>query len=92
MRYVSTRGFKYASLEDVILNGFAPDGGLYVPERILVVEPDTLRSWSGLTFPQLAFEVLSLFIEPSDVEGTKSTLEGLENHMREALRRYPRVS
>ena len=68
MRYVSTRGFKYASLEDVILNGFAPDGGLYVPERIPVVEPDTLRSWSGLTFPQLAFEVLSLFIEPSDVD------------------------
>ena len=62
MRYVSTRGFKYASLEDVILNGFAPDGGLYVPERIPIVEPDTLRSWSGLTFPQLAFEVLSLFI------------------------------
>ena len=68
MRYVSTRGYKYASLEDVILNGFAPDGGLYVPERIPVVEPDTLRSWSGLTFPQLAFEVLSLFIEPSDVD------------------------
>ena len=68
MRYVSTRGFKYASLEDVILNGFAPDGGLYVPERIPVVEPDTLKSWSGLTFPELAFEVLSLFIEPSDVD------------------------
>ena len=67
MRYVSTRGFKYASLEDVILNGFAPDGGLYVPERIPVVAPDTLISWSGLTFPRLAFEVLSLFIEPSDV-------------------------
>jgi threonine synthase len=63
MKYVSTRGgAPPTALDDVILNGFAPDGGLYVPESIPKVDLQRLASWRGLHFVDLAFEILSLFI------------------------------
>jgi threonine synthase len=58
MRYVSTRGgAPPTALDDVVLNGFAPDGGLYVPETIPTVDPRVLASWRGLHFVDLAAEV-----------------------------------
>ena len=58
MRYVSTRGgAPPTALDDVVLNGFAPDGGLYVPEIIPTVDPRVLASWRGLHFVDLAAEV-----------------------------------
>ena len=34
MKYRSTRGGDAVSLDDALLNGIAPDGGLYLPDRI----------------------------------------------------------
>ena len=39
MRYLSTRGGPLVGLEDAIMGGTAPDGGLYVPETLPVFEP-----------------------------------------------------
>ncbi|MCJ8271592.1 MAG: paraquat-inducible protein A, partial [Psychrosphaera sp.] len=41
------------------LNGFAEDGGLYVPEELPQVPLDTLKQWSKLSYTELAFEFLS---------------------------------
>ena len=62
MKYISTRG-GMAALEfsDILLEGLAPDGGLAVPEQLPQVSAQTLESWRGLSYADLAFEVLSLF-------------------------------
>ncbi|MCO5321848.1 MAG: threonine synthase [Microthrixaceae bacterium] len=69
MRYVSTRG-EAASLgfADVLLTGLAPDGGLFVPETWPELAPlDELR---GLSYPELAVEVMWPFVEAPDVGST----------------------
>ncbi len=68
IQYVSTLGGGApVDFEAAILEGYAPDGGLYVPERLPSVSPETLRSWSQLSYPDLAFEVISLFVDQSSV-------------------------
>lgn len=62
MQYVSTRGgMAPASFSDILLEGLAPDGGLVVPREVPHVDPDALASWRGLSYPQLAAEVISRF-------------------------------
>lgn len=53
---------------DILLEGLAPDGGLAIPETLPQVDAATLQAWRGLSYPDLAFEVLSLFISdiPAD--------------------------
>lgn len=63
MKYTSTRNRGLSvTFEEAICSGYAPDGGLFVPETIPQVTSDALKQWSGLTYPQLAFEVLRLFV------------------------------
>ncbi|MDQ0070972.1 threonine synthase [Variovorax boronicumulans] len=69
MLYLSTRG--HADRKhfcEILLEGLAPDGGLYLPERYPQVTPEQLSSWRGLPYAELAFEVLSLYIDdiPAD--------------------------
>ncbi|OZI76155.1 MULTISPECIES: threonine synthase [Bordetella] len=62
MKYVSTRGgMAPQAFSDILLEGLAPDGGLAVPEALPQVSADTLESWRGLSYADLAFEVLSRF-------------------------------
>ena len=63
MRYLSTRGESATrGFSDILLEGLAPDGGLYLPEHYPQVGAERLARWRGLSYPDLAFEVLSLFI------------------------------
>ena len=65
MRFVSTRdpGPVPAShsFEDVLLAGLAPDGGLYVPERLPLLDEATLRALAGLPYADLAARIMALF-------------------------------
>src|SRR5690606_24842248 len=62
MKYVSTRGgMAPQAFSDILLEGLAPDGGLAVPETLPQISADTLESWRGLSYADLAFEVLSTF-------------------------------
>ena len=64
MNYLSTRGDKTPrKFCDILLEGLAPDGGLYLPEHYPQVTPDMLNAWRGLPYADLAFEVLSLYID-----------------------------
>ncbi len=61
MRYVSTRGGGAPQrFCDILLEGLAPDGGLYVPEAYPKAE---LEAWRGLDYADLAFEVLRRFAD-----------------------------
>jgi threonine synthase len=69
MLYVSTRG--HADRKhfcEILLEGLAPDGGLYLPERYPQVDAGTLEQWRKLSYADLAFEILSLYIDdiPAD--------------------------
>jgi len=64
MRYVSTRGdATQRAFCDILLEGLAPDGGLYMPASYPQVDAATLARWRGLPYADLAFEILSLFID-----------------------------
>lgn len=79
MRYVSTRGAAAPRrFTEILLEGLAPDGGLYVPEVFPRMELSSLRK---LPYPDLATRILSSYMD--DVPG----LEGIvrRTYTREAF-------
>jgi threonine synthase len=71
MKYISTRGDRTErAFSEILLEGLAPDGGLYLPVRYPRVDAATLERWRGLSYAGLAFEILSLYIDdipPADL-------------------------
>lgn len=64
MKYLSTRGDPARrGFSEILLEGLAPDGGLYLPEAYPKVESSTLAKWRGLSYHELAAEILSLYID-----------------------------
>ncbi len=64
MQYLSTRGHPDRKLFcEILLEGLAPDGGLYLPEQYPQVDAATLEKWRALPYADLAFEILSLYID-----------------------------
>ena len=64
MKYISTRGDKTErGFSDILLEGLAPDGGLYLPTHYPKIDESTLSRWRGLGYAELAFEVLNLYID-----------------------------
>ncbi|WP_245465078.1 MULTISPECIES: threonine synthase [unclassified Mesorhizobium] len=72
MHYISTRGHpQRRKFCEILLEGLAPDGGLYVPETYPLVDDAMLDRWRRLSYPDLAFEILSLYIDdipPADLK------------------------
>ena len=69
MRYLSTRGDSTPrAFCDILLEGLAPDGGLYLPATYPQIDSATLANWRALPYADLAFEILSLYIDdiPAD--------------------------
>ena len=72
MLYLSTRG--HADRKrfcEILLEGLAPDGGLYLPEQYPQLDAAALtrlrQVWSSQGYAALAFEILSLYID--DIPG-----------------------
>jgi len=72
MRYISTRAAQAPAAEgrrfcEILLEGLAPDGGLYLPAFYPQVNDSMLDAWRGVYHAQgyaaLAYEVLSLYID-----------------------------
>ena len=64
MNYISTRGKTAPKpFSEVLLMGLAPDGGLMLPESYPQISRETLDEWRNLSYPELAFEIMSLFID-----------------------------
>ena len=72
MNYLSTRGHPDRKrFCEILLEGLAPDGGLYLPEQYPQVDTATLAKWRALPYAELAFEILSLYIDdipPADLK------------------------
>ena len=73
MKYLSTRGDDTPrSFSAILLEGLAPDGGLYLPEHYPRVDDATLARWRGLSYAELATEILALYIDDIPVADLKA--------------------
>ena len=64
MNYLSTRGHPDRKrFCEILLEGLAPDGGLYLPDEYPQIDTATLAKWRNLPYAELAFEILSLYID-----------------------------
>ena len=76
MRFISTKGSAPSvDFETAILDGYAPDGGLYVPTEIPKITREQLIKWKDLDYVSLAFEIVSLFIDVSII--SEDDLKGI---------------
>jgi len=75
VKYLSTRGdARRRGFAEILLEGLAPDGGLYVPEVYPQVDAATLAHWRTLSYQELAFAVMSLFIDDIDAADLKALI------------------
>ena len=77
MNYISTRGDQSPKrFCDILLEGLAPDGGLYLPDRYPHVDSATLTRWRAVYheqgYAELAYEILSLYIDDIPAEDLKA--------------------
>ena len=73
MKYLSTRGApERKRFCEILLEGLAPDGGLYLPESYPQVDDATLTKWRGLSYADLAFEILALYIDDIPAEDLRA--------------------
>jgi threonine synthase len=63
LRYVSTRGEAApASFNDVLIEGLARDGGLFVPERWPAFSPAEIAAFRGVPYAEVAYRVIAPFV------------------------------
>lgn len=61
MKFISTRGqCEPVGFNTAVAQGLAPDGGLYLPEKLPDISP-LLGRWSEMAYADIAYEFLSLF-------------------------------
>ncbi len=73
MKYISTRNKENKkSFTEVLLEGLAEDGGLFVPEYFPQVDMKTLGKWRKLSYADLAYEIRSLYIDDLPKKDLKS--------------------
>ena len=76
MKYISTRGgMAPQSFSQILLGGLAPDGGLAIPERIPAANAAELKYWRGLNYRDLAFEVISKFVDDIPASNLKALID-----------------
>ena len=67
MQYISTRAAQGQAAPkrfcEILLEGLAPDGGLYLPSHYPQVGSSELTRWRSLPYADLAFEILSLYVD-----------------------------
>ncbi len=75
MRYISTRGgINSIPFKDAVMMGLASDGGLLLPQSYPVITREQLESWRKLKYPELAFEVISRFVDDIPADDLKNLI------------------
>ena len=77
MRYQSTRGADAEHPKafcDILLEGLAPDGGLYLPTSYPMLEDALLARLRGLSYAELAYEIIRLYVDDIPVADLKKII------------------
>ncbi|MCK5738418.1 threonine synthase, partial [bacterium] len=65
IRYYSTNlQTEPVSLQEAVLSGLAPDGGLYLPEQIPPLPTEFFTKLPGLTFPEISLAIARHLLLP----------------------------
>lgn len=72
--YSTNKKSPIVGLKEALLNGLAPDGGLYMPTEIPKLSDDFLQHAQNLSFPEIAFEVGKNFFTPEVPENIWETI------------------
>ena len=76
MQYISTRGgIEPIPFTEAVMMGLATDGGLLLPRAIPRIGASTYEEWQNLSYPELAFEVMSRFIDDIPEAELRSIIE-----------------
>jgi threonine synthase len=76
VKYLSTRGDNTPrAFCEILLEGLAPDGGLYLPQHYPRVDAATLARWRGLGYAELAEQVLALYIDDIPAADLRAMLQ-----------------
>ena len=76
MRYISTRGgIQPIAFKDAVMMGLASDGGLLLPQSYPAVTGKELDAWRALSYPELAFEVISRFVDDIPASDLRTLVE-----------------
>ncbi|WP_298958773.1 threonine synthase [uncultured Roseibium sp.] len=89
MKYTSTRGeAPVLEFSDVLLQGLARDGGLYLPETWPQFDAETIASFAGKPYEDVAFQVMQPFV------GNDIPNDDLKSMIKEAYEgfRHPAVT
>ena len=73
--YKSTRSGRTATASEAILKGLSEDGSLFVPERIPALDR-TPRELGQMSYAEVAYEVMKLFLADFTEEELKSCIAG----------------
>ncbi len=66
IKYISTRGnSKKLEFKDVIFEGLASDGGLYIPETWPCIDEKKLSNFKNLSYQDIAYEVIKPYLDDS---------------------------
>jgi threonine synthase len=72
MSYQSTRGSnRGTTFSNTLMAGLADDGGLMMPASYPQIDGATLTAWRSLSYADLAFEVISRFVDDIDANDLK---------------------
>jgi len=60
--YSTNRKAQPVNFEQALLKGIAPDGGLFMPERIPFLSSDDLQKHRTLSYPEIAFDICRRYL------------------------------
>ncbi|MAR78504.1 MAG: threonine synthase [Gammaproteobacteria bacterium] len=64
--YVSTRGSSdKLNFRDVVFEGLATDGGLYIPDKWPKLDIHKIDSFSSMSYQEIAYEIIKLYVDDS---------------------------
>ncbi|XP_038963240.1 threonine synthase-like 2 isoform X2 [Rattus norvegicus] len=87
MWYTSTRGMApRVNFEGALFSGYAPDGGLYMPEELPRLDKETLRHWSTLSYRSLVKELCALFVGLELIPRHDLNVEGNSDELDEPIK------
>ncbi|XP_061180477.1 threonine synthase-like 2 [Saccostrea echinata] len=68
MKYKSTRGdVTNRTFEEALYTGYAEDGGILLPETIPKIDVKVLKSWTNLSYVQLAKKIIPLYVSEDEI-------------------------
>lgn len=72
--YSTNHQTEKVSFRHALLKGLAPDGGLYMPDRIPLLTPSEINDFARKPYHEIAFEVISRFVQDGIPQEELSTI------------------